>query len=179
MAKSLVSCFLTHGVYCPNKIFAEAILSNSTRKLSWFEITKMLTAVSKKNVALFIILFGTLSFHIVQFTPACLTRHRQDCLVVSGGRCELRITVRTADAYTRDTILQCRPNCKVYRVLTVGLYVYIYSLCADEDVLKPLCLALWEVTWSTVLFSPAVATLLPRDVLLQFLLLVAMACVCL
>jgi len=115
----------------------------------------------KKNVALFIILFGTLSFHIVQFTPACLTRHRQDCLVVSGGRCELRITVRTADAYTRDTILQCRPNCKVYRVLTVGLYVYIYSLCADEDVLKPLCLALWEVTWSTVLFSPAVATLLP------------------
>jgi len=131
----------------------------------------------KKNVALFIILFGTLSFHIVQFTPACLTRHWQDCLVVSGGRCELRITVRTADAYTRDTILQCRPNCKVYRVLTVGLYVYIYSLCADEDVLKPLCLALWEVTWSTVLFSPAVATLLPRDVLLQFLLLVAMACV--
>jgi len=48
MAKSLVSCFLTHGVYCPNEIFAEAILSNSTRKLSWFEITKMLTAVSKK-----------------------------------------------------------------------------------------------------------------------------------
>jgi len=32
---------------------------------------------------------------IVQFTPAHQTRHRQHCLVVSGGRCELDITGAT------------------------------------------------------------------------------------
>ena len=28
---------------------------------------------------------------ILQFTPPCQTRHRQNCFVVSGGRCELSI----------------------------------------------------------------------------------------
>jgi len=45
--------------------YTEAILSNSTRKLLWFEITEMLIAVLKsKFIALFIIIFGTLSFPI-------------------------------------------------------------------------------------------------------------------
>jgi len=35
--------------YFSNKIYTEAISSNSTRKLLWFEITKMLIAVLKKN----------------------------------------------------------------------------------------------------------------------------------
>jgi len=39
----------------------EAILSNSTRKLLWFEITKMLIAFRNKFIVLFIIIFGTLS----------------------------------------------------------------------------------------------------------------------
>jgi len=42
--------------------YTEAILSNSTRKLLWFEITKMLTAVLKKIIVLFIIIFDALSF---------------------------------------------------------------------------------------------------------------------
>ena len=43
--------------------YAEAILPNSTRKQLWFEITKMLMAVSEnKFIVLFIIIFGTLSF---------------------------------------------------------------------------------------------------------------------
>jgi len=43
----------------------EAILSNSTRKLLWFEIGKMLIAVLKsKFIVLFIMIFGTLSFPI-------------------------------------------------------------------------------------------------------------------
>jgi len=43
----------------------EAILSNSTRKLLWFEIIKMLIAVLKsKLIVLIIIIFGTLSFPI-------------------------------------------------------------------------------------------------------------------
>ena len=38
----------------------EAILSNSTWKLLWFEITKMLIAVKNKFiVSFFIIIFGT------------------------------------------------------------------------------------------------------------------------
>jgi len=43
--------------------YTEAILSNSTRKLLWFEITIMLTAILRyKFIASFIIIFGTLSF---------------------------------------------------------------------------------------------------------------------
>jgi len=45
--------------------YTEASLSNSTRKLLWFEISKMLIAVFKKKVIVsFIIIFGTLSFPI-------------------------------------------------------------------------------------------------------------------
>jgi len=41
----------------------ETILSNTTRKLLWFEITKMLTAVStNKFTGLCDTIFGTLSF---------------------------------------------------------------------------------------------------------------------
>jgi len=43
----------------------ESILSNSTRKLLWFEISKMLIAVKKnKFIVSFIIIFGTLSFPV-------------------------------------------------------------------------------------------------------------------
>ena len=51
--------------------YTEAILSNSTRKLLWFEITKMLIAVVKNQfIVSFIIIFGTLSFPIwVQIHP--------------------------------------------------------------------------------------------------------------
>ena len=45
--------------------YTEADLSNSTQKLLWYEITKMLIAVLRnKFVVLFIIIFGTLSFPI-------------------------------------------------------------------------------------------------------------------
>jgi len=43
----------------------KAILSNNTRKLLWFEISKMLITVLKNEfIVLFIIIFGTLSFPI-------------------------------------------------------------------------------------------------------------------
>jgi len=45
--------------------YSEAILSNSTRKLSWFEITKMLIAVKNKFLVSFIIIFGPFSFSVV------------------------------------------------------------------------------------------------------------------
>jgi len=45
--------------------YTEAILPNSTRKLLWFEITKMPIAVfENKLIVLFIVIFGTLSFPI-------------------------------------------------------------------------------------------------------------------
>ena len=47
--------------------YTETILSNSTRKLLWFEITKIIIAVKEKNIVSFIIIFGTLSFPIVLF----------------------------------------------------------------------------------------------------------------
>jgi len=45
------------------KNYTEAILSNSTRKLLWFEIAKML---KNELVVLFIIIFGILSFPMLR-----------------------------------------------------------------------------------------------------------------
>ena len=39
----------------------EAILSNSTRKLLWFEIAKMLMQLKNKSIVSFIKIFSTLS----------------------------------------------------------------------------------------------------------------------
>jgi len=44
--------------------YTEAILSNSTRKLLWFEITKMRIALENKFLVPFIIIFGKLSFRM-------------------------------------------------------------------------------------------------------------------
>ena len=44
--------------------YTEAISSNSTRRLLWFEITKILIEVYEKNILSFIIIFYTLSFPI-------------------------------------------------------------------------------------------------------------------
>ena len=57
-----MSCFFDSRCIFQIK-YTEAILSNGTRKLLWFEISKMPIAVLKsKFVALFIVIFGTLSF---------------------------------------------------------------------------------------------------------------------
>jgi len=49
--------------------YTKAILSNNTRKLLWFEITKMLIAVFKnKFIVSFIIFFGTSSLPMGLFT---------------------------------------------------------------------------------------------------------------
>jgi len=57
MAKSLVSCFLTHGVEIHFEIkYSEAILSNSTRKLLRFEIAKMLVAVLRNEFIVSVII---------------------------------------------------------------------------------------------------------------------------
>ena len=59
-AKIFLILFL---IYIFLLIYTEAILSDSTRKPLWFEITKMLNAVLKnKRIVSFIIIFGTLSF---------------------------------------------------------------------------------------------------------------------
>jgi len=47
--------------------YTEAILSNSTRRLLWFEITKNPDCSFKKTkfIVLFVIIFGTLSYNSV------------------------------------------------------------------------------------------------------------------
>jgi len=53
--------------------YTEAISSNSTRKLLWFEITEMLIAVLKnKFIVSFIIIFGT---HSAAFSKAQFFLH--------------------------------------------------------------------------------------------------------
>jgi len=53
--------------------YTEAILSNSTRKLLWFEISKMLIAFFKEDkfIVSFITVFGTLSFPISILSRFC------------------------------------------------------------------------------------------------------------
>jgi len=46
--------------------YTGAISSNSTRKLLWFEVTKMLIAVLQNKFIVYIIIFGTLSFSMRQ-----------------------------------------------------------------------------------------------------------------
>jgi len=59
--------------------YTEAILSNSARKLLWFEITKMLIAVLKnKLIVSFIIIFGRLSFRIKRFVSLTY-RSQKNC----------------------------------------------------------------------------------------------------
>ena len=51
--------------------YTEAILSNSTGKLLWFEIAKVLIAVKKnKLIVLLIIIFGTVSYHVVTYSAS-------------------------------------------------------------------------------------------------------------
>jgi len=55
--------------------YTEAIFSNSTRKLLWFETTKILMALLIINfIVLLIIIFGTLSFRISKVSPFYRTR---------------------------------------------------------------------------------------------------------
>jgi len=69
--------------------YTEAIFTNSTRKLLWFEISKMLIAVKNKFIVLFIIISGTLSFPIKQ----CSVRL---CKIALIGNC-LILRVQWAD----------------------------------------------------------------------------------
>jgi len=59
-------------IYFSNKIY-KRILSNSYRKLLWFEITKMLIAVYEKKIIMsFITIFGTHSFSRSPFVASKL-----------------------------------------------------------------------------------------------------------
>ena len=64
--------------------YTEAILSNSTRKVLWFEIIKILIAVKKNKFTVsFIIIFGTLAFPIapgaeVEVAQSSLTENISD-----------------------------------------------------------------------------------------------------
>jgi len=102
--------------------YTEAILSNSTRKLLWFEITKMLIAVSRnKFIVSFIIIYATLSFRSLPLADI-------DNLVVSGGgmrsiECPLKAkfhyTGPTGHARTRTEFLG-DPGRKKVRAGPVG-----------------------------------------------------------
>jgi len=82
--------------------YTEAIYPNSTRKLFWFEISKMLNAVLKsKFIVLFIIIVGTLSFPIthVIHPEKCPMTHRLIacsacwCIIAVYCMIELLLTV--------------------------------------------------------------------------------------
>ena len=82
--------------------YTEAIYPNSTRKLFWFEISKMLNAVLKsKFIVLFIIIVGTISFpitHVIR-PEKCPMTHRLIacsacwCIIAVYCMIELLLTV--------------------------------------------------------------------------------------
>ena len=63
----------------------EAILSNSTRKPLWFEITKMLNPVKNTFIVLLIIIFGTLLFSMQWWRQSSgkQSHTRQYCCLLS------------------------------------------------------------------------------------------------
>jgi len=68
--------------------YTAAILSNCTRKLLWFEISKMMIAVRKKITVSFIIIFGTISFPIDgddERHPRATLRSKPTSLRVNDG----------------------------------------------------------------------------------------------
>ena len=80
--------------------YTEAILSNSARKLLWFEITKILIAVlNNKFIVLFIIIFGTLSFPIGTARIVC----RAGSMHLSGVRPSVRLSA------VRPSVCPVRP----------------------------------------------------------------------
>jgi len=82
--------------------YTEAIYPNSTQKLFWFEISKMLNAVLKsKFIVLFIIIVGTISFpvtHVIR-PEKCPMTHRLIacsacwCIIAVYCMIELLLTV--------------------------------------------------------------------------------------
>ena len=104
--------------------YTHSILSNSTRKLLWFEITKMLVAVKKnKFIVLFIITFGTVLF------PADV----QVCMRADWWRLDR----------TRDSVDCCRRRCSVRSFVSSSewyfsaLYHNSPRLRALTDTLQP------------------------------------------
>ena len=78
--------------------YTEAILSNSTRKLLWFEISKMLIAVLKKFIVSYSIIFGTLSFPIEP--PAYFIERVHLCVLLDAHETARRAgPSETADNY--------------------------------------------------------------------------------
>jgi len=71
--------------------YTEAILSNNTWKLLWFEITEMLIAVLKiEFIVLFIIIFGTVSFAVDIDTTCRYRLHFPADITASSGFAKLR-----------------------------------------------------------------------------------------
>ena len=67
--------------------YTDAILSHSTRKLLWSEITGMLIAVFEKKTRVFIIISGTLSFPLqTSCSPVgCYTRQYEKYQPITTG----------------------------------------------------------------------------------------------
>jgi len=113
--------------------YTEAVLSNSTRKLLWFEITKMLIAIlNNKFVVLFVIIFSTLLFpitrnrrcekrRIVEVTRQVAVRIRH-CGVYSNSPPRAaadrgRNLMSTIALFVHVLASYCRPNRDPYRTL--------------------------------------------------------------
>jgi len=96
--------------------YTEAILSDSTQKLLWFEITKVLITVLKNKVSvLFIVIFGSLSFLIrtnwagvISWSlPLCMASPR---MANSVRDCELEL-LRARRNFQLGAIIVSRQQC--------------------------------------------------------------------
>jgi len=81
--------------------YTEAILSNSTRKLLGFEISKMLTGLKNKFTASFIIILGTLSFPMPKTSSLPWIEYR---LVTDSRRGSRILQGRVSNPSERGTV---------------------------------------------------------------------------
>ena len=97
--------------------YTEAILSNNTWKLLWFEITEMLIAVIKiEFIVLFIIIFGTVSFAVDIDTTCRYRLHFPADITASFDFAKLRFHFlhESNSVYKYDKISRISIICSVF-----------------------------------------------------------------
>jgi len=94
--------------------YTEAILSTSTRKLLWLEISKMVIAVLKnRRIVLFCIIFGTLSLP-AEVKASAVVAHTATYAVLPLLKTLIFIKPPAMQANIIRCLCQARINCEAY-----------------------------------------------------------------
>ena len=116
--------------YIFQKKYAKAILSNSTRKLLWFQITEMPIAVKNTIIMSFIIIFCKRSFPIFLYISQFIKKTLSTVLKKGGSSCDQQRCRPTFVNTSVSTIQTFAPLKKYYlgQLFPIKVRIYIYSV---------------------------------------------------